>query len=112
LIVGLFEADFIDNFNTPSTNTNTFLLRVDYIIPEILPTYTLSAAFAATMTDTLDQREIRGTEVSLNPSLDIAKDLTDKSKISFNYDFTKSTSKSPDYAYGKSVFTTEYRYSF
>ena len=110
--MGLFEADFIDNFNAPSTNTNTFLFRLDYIIPEIVPTYTLSAAFAATMTDTLEQKDTRGTEVSWNPSIDIAKDLTDKSKISFNYDYTKSTSDSPDYSYGKSVFTTEYRYSF
>lgn len=112
LIVGLFEADFIDNFNAPSTNTNTFLFRLDYIIPEILPTYTLAMAFAATMTDTLEQKETRGTEISWNPSLDITKDLTDKSKISFNYDYTKSTSDSADYSYGKSVFTTEYRYSF
>jgi hypothetical protein len=64
------------------------------------------------MTDTLEQKDTRGTEVSWNPSIDIAKDLTDKSKISFNYDYTKSTSDSPDYSYGKSVFTTEYRYSF
>lgn len=112
LVVALFEADFIDNFNAPSTNTNTFLFRLDYIIPEIFPTYTLGAAFATTMTDTLEQKATRGTEFSWNPSIDIAKDLTDKSKISFNYDYTKSSSDSPDYAYGKSVFTTEFRYSF
>lgn len=112
LIVAMFEADFIDNFNNSSTNTNTFLFRLDYIIPEIRPTYTLGLALATTMTDTLDQRTTRGTEVSLNPSIDLAKDLSANSKISINYDFTKSSSDDPNYAYSKSVFTTEYRYSF
>lgn len=112
LIVAMFEADFIDNFNNAATNTNTFLFRLDYIIPEIRPTYTLGLALATTMTDTLDQRTTRGTEVSWNPSVDLAKDLSDKSKISINYDFTKSSSNDPNYAYTKSVFTTEYRYSF
>jgi len=112
LIVVMFEADFIDNFNNSSTNTNTFLLRLDYIIPEIRPTYTLGLALATTMTDTLDQKATRGTEVSLNPSIDLSKDLSDKSKISINYDFTKSSSDDLNYAYSKSVFTTEYRYSF
>lgn len=112
LIVAMFEADFIDNFNNSSTNTNSFLFRLDYIIPEIRPTYTLGLAMATTMTDTLDQRTTRGTEVSWNPSIDLAKDLSDKSKISINYDFTKNTSNDPNYAYTKNVFTTEYRYSF
>jgi tetratricopeptide (TPR) repeat protein len=112
LIVAMFEVDFIDNFNNSSTNTNTFLFRFDYIIPEIRPTYTLGLALATTMTDTLDQRTTRGTEVSWNPSVDLSKDLSAKSKISINYDFTKSTSNDPNYAYTKGVFTTEYRYSF
>lgn len=112
LLIALVEANYIDNINVPSSNTNTYLFRFDYIIPEIFPTYTLSAALGATMTDTLEQKETRGTEMSLNPSIDIAKDLTDKSTISFNFDYTKSKSDSPDYTYGKSVFTAEYNYSF
>lgn len=112
LIVGMFQADFIDNFNNPSSNTNTFMFRMDYIVPEIRPTYTLGLALATTLTDTLDQRTTRGTEVSLNPSIDLSKDLSDKSKVSINYDYTKSSSDDPNYAYSKNVFTTEYRYSF
>ena len=112
LIVLSAELNLIDNFNAPSTNTNTLLIRMDYIVPEIFPTYTLSAAIATTMTDTLEQKDSRGTEVSWNPSIDISKDLTEKSKVSLNFDYTKSTSRSPDYTYGKSVFTAEYVYSF
>lgn len=112
LIVGLFSADFIDNFNNTSSNTDTYLFRVDYIIPEVMPQYTLGLAMATTITDTLDQSSTRGTETSWNPSIDIAKDLSEKSKISLNYDYTKSKSKDSNYSYDKSVFTTEYRFSF
>lgn len=112
LLISTFQADFIDNFNAPATNTDTYLFRFDYIIPEVMPTYTLGLALATTMTDTLDQRETRGTEISFNPSIDLAKDLSLNSKISVNYDFTKSKSKDPNYSYAKNVFTTEYRYSF
>ena len=112
LIVVLFETDLIDNFNAPTTNTNTHLFRMDYIIPEIFHTYTLSTALATTMTDTKEQKATRGTEISWNPSIDITKDLTEKSKLSLNYDYTKSTSDNPDFSYGKSVFTAELSYSF
>lgn len=112
LIVGLFEADFIDNFNSTTTSTNTYLFRVDYIIPEIKPTYTLALAMAATFTDTLEQKSTRGMESMWNPSVDLAKDLNDHSRVSINYDFTKSNSDDTNYAYTKSVFTAEYRYSF
>ena len=112
LVVLLFEANLIDNFNAKASNTNTYLFRTDYIIPEIFHTYTLSTALAVTMTNTKAQKETRGTELSWNPSIDLSKDLTENSKISLNYDYTKSTSDNPEYAYGKSVYTAEFSYSF
>ncbi len=112
LVVLLLEANLIDNFNAKESSTNTFLFRTDYIIPEIFETYTLGTALAVNMTDTKAQKKIRGTEMSWNPSIDLSKDLFENSKISLNYDYTKSTSDSPQYAYGKSVYTAEFSYSF
>lgn len=112
LLIALFEADYIDNYNNPSTNTNTYLTRFDYLIPEIMPSYTLDIALAGTITDTKDQIATRGTEFTLNPSLDLSKQISEKFRIAVNYDFTKSNSKSADYKYTKSVFSTEFRYSF
>lgn len=112
LLIILFEADYIDNFNNKSTNTNTYLTRFDYIISEIFPKYTLDIALGTTITDTKEQVATRGTEFSLNPSLDLSKEINEKMKISVNYDFTKSNSKQADYKYTKSVFSTEFRYSF
>jgi tetratricopeptide (TPR) repeat protein len=112
LLIGLFEADYIDNFNNTSSNTNTFLTRIDYLIPEIMPKYTLGLALSATVTDTLEQEASRGTEFTLNPSVDLSKEINQKMKISINYDYTKTNSKSTSYDYSKNIFTTEFRYSF
>lgn len=112
LLIGLFEADLVDNFNATSTSTNTYLLRFDYLIPEIMPKYTLGLAMATTITDTLEQKASRGTELTLNPSVDLSKEINQKMKISVNYDFTKNKSKSSSYSYQKNVFSTEFRYSF
>lgn len=112
MLIALFEADFINNYNNTSTNTNTFLTRIDYLVPEIFPNYTLDLALATTITDTKEQKASRGTEFSLNPSIDLSKQINDKLKIGVNYDFTKSNSKQADYKYTKSVFSTEFRYSF
>jgi tetratricopeptide (TPR) repeat protein len=112
LLIALLEADFINNFNNPSTNTDTYLLRFDYLVPDIMPKYTLGLALATTITDTKDQKATRGTELSLNPSIDLSKEINEKMKISINYDFTKNKSKLSDYDYKKHVFSTEFRYSF
>lgn len=112
LLIAFFEADFISNYNNKSTSSNTYLTRFDYIMPDILPSYTLDVALAMTVTDTKDQQDARGTEFSLNPSLDLSKQINDRFKIGVNYDFTKSNSKQADYKYTKSIFSTEFRYSF
>ncbi len=112
LLIALIDASFIDNYNNVSSNTNTLLFRLDYIIPEIRPTYTLGFGLAYTRTDTLEQQETRGTETNFNPSIDFSKDLSRGHKISINYDYTSTSSLDQAYAYNKSVFTTEYRFSF
>lgn len=112
LMVAAFEASFIDNYNSESTSTNTFLLRLDYIIPDIKPKYTLNIALATTMTDTKEQKSTRGTEFTWNPSVDLTYDLNHRMNLGLNYDFTKNTSDSESYAYSKHVITTEFRYAF
>ncbi len=112
LLIALFDASFIDNYNNKSTNTNTYLLRFDYIIPEIMPQYTLALAMATTITDTKEQKATRGSELTFNPSIDLARELSASSRISVNYDFTKNKSDDANYSYSKHVFTTEYRFSF
>lgn len=112
MLIVLFEANMVDNFNNTTTSTNSYLSRFDYLIPEIMPRYTLGFALSTTITDTKEQKETRGMEMTINPSVDISKQINDKMKISMNYDYTKNKSKLIDYSYQKNVFSTEFRYSF
>ncbi|MDD4973601.1 MAG: tetratricopeptide repeat protein [Bacteriovorax sp.] len=112
LLIALIEADFINNYNNTPSNTNTYLARFDYLVPEIMSKYTLGLALATTITDTKEQNATRGTELTLNPSIDLSKEINEKMKISVNYDYTKNKSKQSDYDYKKHVFSTEFRYSF
>lgn len=77
-----------------------------------MPKYTIDLALAITITDTKANKETRGTEVSLNPSVDLSKEINEKMKLSVNYDFSRNKSKHTDYDYKKHVFSTEFRYSF
>lgn len=112
LLIALLEVDQVINFNNPTTNTDTYLARFDYLIPEILPTYTLDIALTSTITDTKEQKSTRGTELMLNPSIDFSKDINEHAKISINFDYSKNKSKMSDYNYQKNIFTLEFRYGF
>ncbi|MDO9184202.1 MAG: tetratricopeptide repeat protein [Bacteriovorax sp.] len=112
LIIALIEADFINNYNNTTNNTNTYLARVDYLIPDIFPKYTLGLAVSATITDTEAQMTTRGTEFTFNPSIDLSKALNDNMKITLNYDYSSNKSKLSSYDYNKHVITSEFRYSF
>lgn len=112
LLLATFDMSFIDNYNNTSTSTDTYSFRVDYIIPDIKPKYTLDFALGMTLTDTKQQKSTRGMETLFNPSLDLSYAINAKSTVSFNYDYTKSNSDDDSYAYSKQVIATEYRYAF
>lgn len=112
LLITLLEMNMVDNFNNPTSNTNTYLTRFDYLMPELMPRYTLGLALSTTITDTKAQKATRGTEVSLNPSIDLSNNFSENLKISVNLDYTHNKSKQSEYSYQKSVFSTEFRYSF
>jgi len=112
LLIFLFDFSSIDNFNLKSSSTDTYLLRFDYILPEIFPDYTLSIALATTVTDTKQQKEARGTEMNYNPSIEVSKQIGSNMKTSLTYDMTKSKSKTSSYAYDKSSLALEFQYNF
>lgn len=112
LLIVLLEADFIDNYNNTSNSTDTYMLRFDYIIPEIFPKYSLTTSLAYTLTDTKKSMATRGHESLINPSFEISKDVTDRLKAILSIDYSNSKSKSSDYNYQKYVTNFELKYSF
>ena len=112
ILIALIQYSKINYYNNNSTNTNSLLVRADYVMLELWPTYSLGAALALTTTDTLEQKDVRGTEITLNPSVDISKNLTDKMKLTGSLEYLSNSSKKTDYAYNKKVISLEFRYLF
>jgi hypothetical protein len=112
MLIVLIEADLTDNYNSPNTNTNSYMLRFDYVLPEIFPKYNLTVSFTTTLVDTLQLKSTRGFETTLNPSIELSKDLSEKIKGVISVDYTRNKSKSADYTYQKYVTNMELKYSF
>ena len=112
LLIFMVNASMVDNYNNKTMNTNSILARIDYIIPEIFLHHTLDVALGETVTDTKLQNATRGTETSLNPSLDLSREINQNTKISANVDVTFNKSKSSDYTYQKNVISMEFKYVF
>ncbi|MCK6595231.1 MAG: tetratricopeptide repeat protein [Bacteriovoracaceae bacterium] len=112
LMIVLFSADFIDNYNATNNSTDSYLFRLDYLIPEFMPQYTLGFALSSTFLDTKEQTDTRGMEKTLAASVDITRDISKNLKVNFNYELTQNTSKSETYEYKKSIFLTEIKYQF
>jgi tetratricopeptide (TPR) repeat protein len=93
LLIVLFNASFIEQVNNPSGSTNNYLTRVDYLIPEILPTYTLSYALSVSFLDTKLQKATRGIEKSITPTVELRKSINSHLSASLGYDFTRNISK-------------------
>ncbi len=112
LVIFLVTLDFIENYRATSNSTDSYLFRIDYLIPEIIPQYSLGFGLSTTLLDTKEQKATRGTEKNIAPSIDLSRDVTDRFKVGFNYEFTKNISKSDSNEYTKHVLQTELKYSF
>jgi tetratricopeptide (TPR) repeat protein len=112
LLIFLFNADMVDNYNSSNTNTNSYLFRFDHITPEILPTINLTLSLAFTLTDTLTMKSTRGMETTINPTVELSKDITNDIKGIVSIDYLRNKSKSEDYTYQKYTTNLELKYEF
>lgn len=108
----LINYDSTDNYNDTNSSTASTLLRADWLIPEIFPSYTFHMAMSLTLLDTKEQSDVRGTEVTYSPMIKMQKKLSESIKAAVDYSYSKNTSDSPDKEYSKHVTTLELRYSF
>lgn len=112
LLIILFNTDMINNYNNSNTNSNSYLLRFDYILPEFMPSYTFTGSLSFTLNDTLKLSSTRGLERTITPSLELAKEINKDLKASINLEYTNNKSKSNDYTYHKYVTTFGLNYNF
>jgi hypothetical protein len=112
LLIATLEAGSADNYNYNLLNTNSYSLRLLYLVFEILPACTLQMGATATFTDTKLQRDSRGNEITFNPSIDLTKKLSESFKLSFNYNYIKNNSRSDLYFYKRQILGMDLNYNF
>lgn len=112
LLIILLNSDMIDNYNNSNTNSNSYMLRLDYILPEFMPSYTFTGSLTLTLNDTLKLSASRGLEKTITPSIELAKEINRNLKANINLEYTNNKSKSNDYTYHKYVTTFGLNYNF
>jgi len=113
LLVGLLLASFTEVFNTPTSSSDNYIVRFDYIIPNITENYTLGIFHSLTITDPKLQRETRGIETTFNPGLNLTRSLGPNLRFVFGYSYSEKNSKDKkSYAYKKHVTTFDFSFNF
>lgn len=107
------DRSYIFTFNytgtdsqTDTSDTTTYLLRADYNVPELYPTWTFNFGFGLTLTDPIESRDTRGLEKTYNPS---AKATKTYKNIFDNHDLFFTVKY--DYTYNSSEDTDNYQYT-
>ncbi|PIK15261.1 tetratricopeptide repeat protein [Halobacteriovorax sp. JY17] len=110
----LLSYDSLDTYNNQKNSTDSTLMRVDYINPNILPKITLHIGASMTFVSYTDANEssIRGTEKTFTPSIKLTKKISNHLKFSVGYNYTKNSSLKADYNYTKHVTSSSIKYSF
>ena len=96
-----------------SSETNSYMLRIDYIYPELFPEINANFNFATTFTNTKLNKETRGLETKIAPGFNLSKKLTKKLRGKLQYGYTRNTSKDKaNFQYSQHVYSLEASYSF
>ncbi len=95
-------------------DTNTVFLRADVILPPVTKWgITPQLGFGLTLTDPVNNKEARGLERTLNPSLRFSRPLWKRYRLSFHADYMQNDSKDQEnFAYKKSFYGLELEYLF
>jgi len=113
LMIFLALATFSRAPTAPTSDTDSLLLRMDYIIPEFLPKFILNPSMAFTLLDPKLQKPTRGIEKTYNPSIKITRKTGDHLQTSIFYNYTKNSSKNKaSYDYVKVQYGFELKYIF
>ncbi|MGZ3806911.1 MAG: tetratricopeptide repeat protein [Bacteriovorax sp.] len=112
LLITTLDTSFVNYLNNKMLNTNAYSFRLLYLMFEFVPSYTLQWGATAIYTDTLKQRNSRGNEITLNPSIELTKKISESLRMSINYNYTNNKSKSDSYAYEKQIVGTDLSYNF
>lgn len=76
----------------PANDSDTTMLRVDYIVPKFANQYTFHVGFSVTFLKVLATQATTGTEKTYSPSLKLSKSVRPNVKLALSYDYSKKVS--------------------
>lgn len=76
----------------PTNDSDTTMLRVDYIVPKFANQYSFHVGFSVTFLKVLATLARTGTEKTYAPSIKLSKAVRPNVKLSVNYDYSKKVS--------------------
>ena len=93
-------------------DTNSFMLRFDYITPRFRTWFTPTLSLTTFLNDPINQKETRGLEKMINPGIKLSRGFH-QWRGNFKYDFTRNISLDKEtYDYTKHVYGLELEYLF
>ena len=114
VILFLFNYDMTRYDSSDTNDTNTLLLRSDFIWPSFLPKTTLNMALSHTWISYQNQatKTNKGTERNLSPSFKLTRDVSKRLGLDLEYVYSKNSSKESSSNYTSHVTTLELSYSY
>jgi len=113
LIIFLFVGTLTRLPSAPRNDTDSYMFRLDYIIPEILPKFILNPSLSMTLLDTKEQKASRGVERNLTPGVKLTRKSGDHVQTSIFYNYTNNQSKNESAnEYKKVQYGFELKYIF
>ncbi len=104
IIITTLQGDLVTT-NLDLYSTDSYLMRLDYLWPNMWKSLTAMFSLSGTLTDTGEQKATRGSEKMLTLGLKLSKRLGSYFKFSLAHDYTKQSSKDISYEYNKQLTT-------
>lgn len=113
LIILMYSQNRLNDNKNSSSNTDSYMARIDYIMPEVLPHFILNYSFSILFLDTLEQREDRGIEKMYMPKIILTRKSSKKLQTSLSYEYILNSSLNEDiYGFSKYQIGLEFKYIF
>jgi hypothetical protein len=98
---------------TKTFDTNALMVRADWLLPKYKDLFTPSLGMGLTVTDPINNREARGIETLLHPSLRLSRNLGKNWKLNSRLEHQRNNSKDKsNFAFQKNLVGLELEYLY
>ena len=109
--VSLIANGDFTSADTSVNSTNSYMLRTDYLHPNLIGSWELQTALTFLGTDTQEQSDIRGFETNISYEMEWRRKFFNDFEFAVNYNYMVNSSKDEaNFSYDKHLFALELQY--